>query len=608
MRTIPQITLVVVLCFLVTDSVAWGGPRGKADVAPARRPHDGLPPGHTDHAADQVNDYLSVLWARESVNPAPRIDDATFLRRSSLALNGIAPTSDEVRAFLSDESPDRRSRKVDELLSRSRYADYWGFRFRDWVTQIREVKGQSTNLVTLYYYGRQAMAENRSWAEIAKDLLATDGDVSQDGWANFALYFDTEPNEVADAASRMFLGTNIACAQCHDDPYVDEWKQESYWGMAAFFARAKIRMPKGTADEYYDRFALRLRPPTSVSTLPGGDAAIDGAWGDVRAWVQAEEGDVKIPGGDETQVIMPTPLGGDTIVDADGKQETRRSQFVSWIVDPGNKLFARAAVNRLWLELTGLGFVDSFDGFSPRNSVRHEELLDVIAQGFAEHDYDLKWLMRTIVLSQMFQLGHGSDSGISETWHAMPPRQLNGDQWLDSVVRVTGEEQRVYALAADVASLLNREHEERVAGAVPWDPRSEQTDQSKVPRPSQPKAELSPEEMRLQSLRQDYAQIGERVAHLRERARVPMSPSAEALMSMNGEIVAASLTRGTAVAGISNLASHGERVEAAFLAVLNRRPRDHEWQLFPDTAAADTTSDVEDLLWTLLQATEFRTY
>ena len=109
------------------------------------------------------------------------------------------PTASEVLEFLDVDSPDKREGKVEELLTRSRYADYWGFRFRDWVTQIRQVKGQSTNLVTLYYYGRQAMAENRSWSRIASDLLATDGDVSQHGWANFALYFDTEPNEVADA-------------------------------------------------------------------------------------------------------------------------------------------------------------------------------------------------------------------------------------------------------------------------------------------------------------------------------------------------------------------------------------------------------------------------
>ncbi|MCH2202234.1 MAG: DUF1549 and DUF1553 domain-containing protein [Fuerstiella sp.] len=608
MKRFPKIVCIPGILILLVTSCALAGPRGKAKIPPARRPYDGLPAGLTDHAAGRVDAYFDALWQRTSVTPAPVIDDATFLRRASLVLNGITPDADEVSSFLADDSDDKREFKVEQLLTRSRYADYWAFRFREWITQIRDVKGQSTNLVTLYYYGRQAMAENRSWAQIARDLLATDGDVSQHGWANFALYFDTEPNEVAEAASRMFLGTNLACAQCHDDPYVDEWTHETYWGMAAFFARSKIRMPSSTKDEYYDRFALESRPPSSVSTLPGGDASVDGDWGDVRAYVESEEGEVRIPGSMSEEVIMPTPLAGETMNDIDTREETRRVQFVAWIVDADNHLFARAAVNRVWLALTGFGFVDSYDGFSPRFRTRHEELLDELAREFIDHNHDLKWLMRTIVLSRVFQLEHGSGPEIGETWHAMPPRLLNGDQWLDSVVRATGEEERVYSLANEISQLLEQEHDDRVDGVVPWDPRSEQTDKSKVPRPSEPPDVRNAEQKRLEKLRQDYAGIGERVAQLRARARTPMSPTSEALMSMNGEVVAASIQRGATVGRIAELSTTLEQVEAGYLAVLGRHPEKEELQLLSDSAATDTMESVADLLWTLLQTTEFRTY
>ena len=272
----------------------------------------------------------------------------------------------------------------------------------------------------------------------------------------------------------------------------------------------------------------------------------------------------------------------------------------------------------MWLALNGFGFVDSFDGFSPRVEVRHEELLVALAQDFAAHDHDLKWLMRTIVLSRLFQLEHGvdplvsdshvSDSHVSETWHAMPPRRLNGDQWLDSVVRVTGEEQRIYALADEIALLLEQEHADRVAGVVPWDPGSEQTDKAKNPPPKKESIVESPDQLRLKKLRKEYAEIGKRVAQLRARARIPMSPTAEALMSMNGEIVAASLQRGTVATAIAKLPTRKERIEAGFLAVLGRRPRDGEWQIFPHLATEDPMANVSDLLWTLMQATEFQTY
>ena len=87
-----------------------------------------------------------------------------------------------------------------------------------------------------------------------------------------------------------------------------------------------------------------------------------------------------------------------------------------------------------------------------------------------------------------------------------------------------------------------------------------------------------------------------------------MSPTAEALMTMNGEIVASSLERGTVAAEIAKLLTPGDRIEAVFVAVLNRRPSDSESKLFLELAAADSTAGVDDLLWTLLQATEFQTY
>ena len=169
------------------------------------------------------------------------MDDSTFLRRASLALNGIQPTADEVRAFINDASSQKRLHKVDELLRRSRYADYWAFRLRQWVRELREVKGQGMDSKTLYFYAREAMGENRSWARIASDLINSQGNIKYDGSANFAVQLSGEPAELGEGTARMFLGVNIACAQCHDHPYVDEWERMSYWRFASYFARMEVK-------------------------------------------------------------------------------------------------------------------------------------------------------------------------------------------------------------------------------------------------------------------------------------------------------------------------------------------------------------------------------
>ena len=184
---------------------------------------------------------------------------------------------------------------------------------------------------------------------------------------------------------------------------------------------------------------------------------------------------------------------------------------------------------------------------------------------------------------------------------------MNRDQWLDSIVRATGEEEKNYALAVEIAPLLEQEHADRLAGVVPWDPRSEQTEKSTIPPPPKDSVEQNTVQIRLEQLREEYATIGRRVAHLRARARAPMSPLTEALMSMNGEIATTSLQHGTTATRIAKLPTHKERAEAGFLTVLGRLPVNREFQILPDMVASDPAAAVSDLLWTLLQTTEFRT-
>ena len=152
----------------------------------------------------------------------------------------MPPTADEVLAFNRDLATDKREVKVNELLKQSRYADYWAFRQRQWIVDLRESVGQGTNFVSLYQYLRASLAENRKWDVVARDLVATQGAIQRDGRANFGIFFDGESNEYAEAAMRLFLGTNLACAQCHDDPYVEQYKRESLGAFRFFWADRNV--------------------------------------------------------------------------------------------------------------------------------------------------------------------------------------------------------------------------------------------------------------------------------------------------------------------------------------------------------------------------------
>ncbi|MEE3370014.1 MAG: DUF1549 domain-containing protein [Planctomycetota bacterium] len=608
-------TSVLGVCLLLT-------PLATADAPPpAVAPHQQLPAGNTDHAAAVINRHFAELWKQQSLDPIEVIGDAAFLRRISLALNGTSATAAEVRAFLVDNSANKRQTKVDELLSRSHYADYWGFRLRDWITALREVKGQGTNLTTLYQYGRQAMAENRSWGRISTDLIATQGNIAIDGRANFGVYFDGEPNEYADAITRLFLGRNLACAQCHDHPYINDWKQEHYWGLAAFFARTESwDINVVGKDKFDERFPDTGRSETSISSLPGGDAAIDGGGGENRAVADVEKGEVRLPNADAPHEIKPTILAAAPIQNVDELAQNRREQFAAWVSHPENPWFAATAVNRFWLELTGRGFVAKPDGFSPDEEVRHASLLTHLADDFTKRGYDVKWLIRSIVLSQVFQVPHGDAPSADTWWHQAPLRKLNADQWFSAVLRATGEEQRIYQLGEQAAPLLTAERNDRIqqrirllkegATKIRQGPFAYLADRLPPIRELALLAADIDNDKRdtLTKVRKEYADAGAWLKQMRAPARRAMSPASEALWRMNGPFVSQCLARGLTVPQIATLPDADQRLDATFLSTLGRLPDGAERERFSDSPISKEPAQIASFFWALLQSTEFQTY
>jgi hypothetical protein len=263
----------------------------------------------------------------------------------------------------------------------------------------------------------------------------------------------------------------------------------------------------------------------------------------------------------------------------------------------------------MWLELIGRGFVDRPDGFTPAARVRHKELLGRLAWEFAERDHDLKWLMRTIVLSRVFQLPHATDPGqeaaAKETWHCMPIRRLNGDQWHDSILRVSGEEDRLYRLAAEVRPLL----EEERAARIKRHHDAKETVDSKQDADTKSVTALTDEQrQKLDGARQKYNQVGVELNETRERARQGMSPTNESLMRMNGELVARALDSGDAAGEVAGLPTPEARLERVYRQCLGRSPRPDERDALVDALREATPESVRDVIWTLLQTTEFQTY
>jgi hypothetical protein len=351
--------------------------------------------------AARIDEFLAARWAEAGVTPAPRSDDAEFLRRAYLDLTGKVPPVAEVRRFLAERSPDRRRALVERLLTGPGYVSHFAATWRRLLAPDAENDPvRQAAVVPLEQWLQRQFADNAGLDRITRAVLTWPLDETRPAATDpaapsprlFYLGREDKPDELAAATTRLFLGVRLECAQCHDHPFA-RWKREQFWGQAAFFT------------------GLR-RPERATRTLA-------------------------IPGTSRT--AQARFLDGTDLPDGRGDA---RARLADWITAPGNPFFARAAVNRLWDHFFGIGLVDPVDDLGGDNKPSHPELLDELARGFVAADYDLKVLVRAIVLSDAYQRtsvvsGQGESSD-PRLFSRMNVKALTPEQTVDSLLVATG--------------------------------------------------------------------------------------------------------------------------------------------------------------------------
>ncbi len=364
--------------------------------------------------SDRVDDFLAKRWQQENITPSPTASDAEFLRRAWLDLCGVIPPLNHddgisgIRDFLTNKKPDKRERLIEALLKQPRHAAHFANLWKEVMlpadSNVRRFGGDNGFASWL----RGQFADNRPYDQMVSDLLLANGAATQVGPALFYTALELKPEELAASTSRIFLGTQIQCAQCHDHPF-DHWKREDFWGYAAFFAQ----LQRG-------RTGQNLTQVSDVTT-----------------------GSVKIPDSDE--IIEPTFLGGKESLDAQG--QTRRQRLAGWLVSSENPYFAKATVNRVWALLFGQGIVAPVDDFGQHNPPSHPELLDELAKDFAATGYDLNRLLRILMHTRAYQLSSQSTEDSQavqrpELFAIMAIKSLTADQIFDCLAEATRQREQ----------------------------------------------------------------------------------------------------------------------------------------------------------------------
>jgi Protein of unknown function (DUF1549)/Protein of unknown function (DUF1553) len=334
-----------------------------------------------------IDTYVDRRLEQENVTAAPPGDDLAYLRRVVLDLAGRVPTSSEVLAYSESNDPRKRELLVDRLLASPDFV----FHQRNELDMLLLGTGGNDEWRD---WLRRSIEEGRNWPTLFSHLIrARETDPAEKHGAAFLKSRAANLDDLTNDTSRIFFGVSINCAKCHDHPLVLDWTQDHYFGLASFFSRTYLTKKQFLAER--DEGALKFRT-TAGEEKQAGLMYLTG--------LVVTEPEVA-PKTDEQKQLAEKKQQADNELETPPEPPaySRREKLIEVALQPDpNGFFARAFVNRVWARLLGVGLVTPLDQMHSENKPSHPELLAWLARDAVAHDYDLRRLMRGIVLSRAY--------------------------------------------------------------------------------------------------------------------------------------------------------------------------------------------------------------
>lgn len=402
-----------------------------------------------------------ILEGADGKDVSPLTSDAEFLRRVSLDLAGRIPSAQEVRDFLADKSADRRSRKIDELLASPEYAGRMQELFH---VMLMERLGDHDLWAK---YLRASFAANKPWDQMAREILRAD---PKNEAVRGAAFFYSKRLEnygqnpvdypaLTRDVGRLFLGKDLRCAECHDHLFVDDYKQQDFQGLFAFFqntmlvdANAPAVGEKPTTKKTAFMSVFVKAPRETAPRLPGGKELTLPEFKKGEEYLEPPDRKTRSPGVPRFSLL---------------------EQLSVQLPRAENRDFCRNIANRLWFVLMGRGLVHPLDLHHADNPASHPKLLDLLADEMAAHSFDIRWMLRELALTQAYQrsslLPAGREKADPARFLTALEKRLSAEQLVASMTRATGMAAKAEALRAKfVKAFANppREPEDEIAPSL----------------------------------------------------------------------------------------------------------------------------------------------
>ena len=546
MQWILRIHLAV-LCLLTTVVSAIGAELPSADLP-------------IEQVIDQ---FVQQRLDAEKVTAGPQADAANLLRRLMLDVAGRIPTSDEAKAFVANASADKRIELVDRLLASPDFV--WHQRNE----LDRMLLPNKPNDGDFRKYLLWSVKENRSWEAMFRDMLVGDeADENRKPALTFVKSRARDLDDMLNDTATVFFGVNVTCAKCHDHPLTPDWKQHHYFGMASFFSRTYVTKKNLLAERPFGE--VKFKSKRKDDTKGEQTAKFQFLTGAVidEPVVERTADDIK-----KIEETIKVSMQKDDAPPPDKPNFSPREKLVEVALRAeDNRFFARNIVNRVWDRFFARGLVHPVDQLHAANLPSHPELLDWLTRDMVAHGYDLKRLIRGIVLSQAYSR--------SSEWTVgpMPP-----DPALFAVAKVKPLTPRQYSLSLLIAA-NNPTQWPALDQAEPWATRREQLENSS----------------------NGWAGHFEMPG---ESFHVAVD---EALLFSNNKRIEDEFLRDSGdrlVGHLKSLSDNQAVIEAAIQAICSRPPRDDERAALDDflqKRSADRLAAIRQLVWVLLTGPEMR--
>jgi hypothetical protein len=362
-----------------------------------------------------IDELIKKGCDEAGIRPSRLATDEEFLRRVYLDLVGRIPNIKEAQDFLHSKESGKRQKLVEYLLNNN--PDYAKNFSIQWTVLLQGRKRQErmVDRAALATWLRRQFLDERPWDRIVYDLITAKGSNKENGAVNFPLaHMESGAVPLTSLTTRLFLGQQIQCTQCHDHPSND-WKQSDFWGINAFFKGMKVevfRKSDDTGRMVEDHVELSDQPTEAFSQFDRRNGLVG--------------------------IAFPRFLDGRKI--SQGTDVDRRVELGKFMADPKNTDMAKAFVNRMWGHFMGRGIVHPVDDFGPHNPPSNPELLDRLAAEFQKSGYDIKSLIRWITASQAYNLSSVTtrNNEKDETLFShMALKPMTPEQLFDSLLTAT---------------------------------------------------------------------------------------------------------------------------------------------------------------------------